>query len=132
MPNNVSKNKLTRIVEHVFVFCRKDEFKTFNCNKQVKSYSKTGQAYYENVFNFVEAKNNDGSCKLNKATYSSELCEKLLSLYGKEGNVVFDPFMGTGTTAVACKRLKMKYLGTEISKDQCVYAEDRIANTIVA
>lgn len=132
LPNNVSKNKLTRIVEHVFVFCRKDEFKTFNCNKQVKSYSKTGQAYYENVFNFVEAKNNDGSCKLNKATYSSELCEKLLSLYGKEENVVFDPFMGTGTTAVACKRLKMKYLGTEISKDQCAYAEDRIANTIVA
>ena len=127
LPNNVSKNKLTRIVEHVFVFCRKDEFKTFNCNKQVKSYSKTGQAYYENVFNFVEAKNNDGTCKLNKATYSSELCEKILGIYAKQRDVVYDPFMGTGTTAVACQNLSMNYLGTELSKEQCDFAEDRLA-----
>ena len=55
LPNNVSPNKLTRIVEHVLAFCRKSEFKTFKANKKVKSISKTGQKYYENVFNFIEA-----------------------------------------------------------------------------
>lgn len=56
LPNNVSHNKLTRICEFVFVFCRKNEYKTFVANKQVKSQSKTGQKYYENIFNFIEAK----------------------------------------------------------------------------
>ena len=78
LPNNVSKNKLTRTVEDVFVFCRKGEYKTFNCNKEVSSIGKNGQTFYKNTFNFIEAKNNDGSCKLNKATYSSDLCKQLL------------------------------------------------------
>lgn len=129
LPNNVSKNKLTRIVEHVFVFCRKDEFKTFNCNKQVKSYSKTGQAYYENVFNFVEAKNNDGACKLNKATYSSELCEKILGIYAKEGDVVFDPFMGTGATVVASIELNRRCIGCELDEKYFEVACQRVENT---
>lgn len=127
LPNNTSSNKLTRIVEEIFVFCRSDEYKTFQCNKGIKSVREdTGQKYYENVFNYVEAKNNDGSCDLNKATYSSELCEKLLSLYCQEGDIVYDPFLGTGTTAVACKRLNMKYIGSEISEAQCKYAEERL------
>lgn len=131
LPNNVSSNKLTRIVEHVFVFCRKSEFKTFHANKRVKSHSKTGQAYYENVFNFVEAKNNDGPNKLNKATYSSELCEKLLDIYARPNSIIYDSFMGTGTTAVASKRLGHQYIGSEISKEQCDMAERRVFETII-
>lgn len=130
LPNNVSSNKLTRIVEHVFVFCRKDEFKTFNANKKVKSQSKTGQNYYENVFNFIEAKNNDGSNSLNKATYSSELCEKLLDMYARPNSIVYDPFMGTGTTAVACTSLGHQYIGSEISSAQCDFAKDRILKVL--
>lgn len=126
MPNNVSKNKLTRIVEDVFVFCRKSEYLTFSCNKEVSKVGKTGQTFYKNYFNFVEAKNNDGSCDLNKATYSTELCTQLLSLYCKEGDTVYDPFMGTGTTAVACCQLNMHYIGTELSKEQCNYANNRL------
>lgn len=126
LPNNCSPNRLTRIWELVFVFCRKDEAKTFNCNKQVKSYRKTGQASYENIHNFIEAKNNDGACPHNKATYSSELCEKLLSLYCPPNGIVYDPFIGSGTTAVACKRMGLSYIGSEISKKQCEWAERRI------
>lgn len=44
LPNSCSSNRLTRIWEFVFVFCRRSEMKTFSCNKQVKSYRKTGQA----------------------------------------------------------------------------------------
>ena len=126
LPNNTSSNKLTRIVEDVFVFCRKSEYKTFSCNKEVSATSERGQKYYKNYFNFLEAKNNDGSCNLNKATYSSDLVVKLLSLYCREGDIVFDPFMGTGTTAVGAKMLNMHYIGTEISEAQCKYAKERI------
>jgi DNA modification methylase len=131
LPNNTSKNKLTRIVEDIFVFVRKDEIKTFNMNKEVSQVGKNGQTFYKNYFNYVEAKNNDGTCNLNKATYSSDLCEQLLSLYAKEDDVIFDPFNGTGTTGVACKRLGMRYIGSEISSAQCEYSINRIENTII-
>lgn len=91
LPNNTSKNKLTRICEFVYVFVRKSELKTFNTNKRVKSVSSRGQSYYENVFNLIEARNNDGSNNLNKATFSSELVLKLLDIY-YTGGVVYDPF----------------------------------------
>lgn len=81
---------------------------------------------YENVYNFIEAKNNDGSCPYNKATFSSELCEKLLRLYAPEKGIVYDSFIGTGTTAIACKKLGLKYIGSEISKKQVEWAEERL------
>lgn len=110
----------------MFVFCRKDEIKSFDTNKKVKSTNDRGQKYYENVFNFVEAKNNDGVCKLNKATYSSELCEKLLSIYAKLNMTVFDPFIGTGTTAVACKNMGLNCIGSELSEAQYEFANNRL------
>ena len=126
LPNSCSSNRLTRIWEFVFIFCRKNEMKTFHCNKKITSYRTTGQPAYENVYNFIEAKNNDGSCPYNKATYSTELCEKLLNLYAPKNGIVYDPFMGTGTTAVACKKLGLQYIGSEISKNQCEWAEKRL------
>ena len=128
LPNNTSSNKLTRIVEDIFVICRKSEIKTFMANKKVTSIRKDrpSQKYYENVFNFIEAPNNDGPCSLNKATYSSELCNKLIDIYVKPGGVVLDPFMGTGTTAVSCVKRGRQYIGFELSAAQCDYARQRI------
>ena len=128
MPNSCSSNKLTRIYEFVFVFCRKDEMKTFHCNKRVTSKRATGQKAYENIYNFIEAKNNDGTCPYNKATYSSELCEKLLKLYAPEDGVVYDPFMGSGTTAVACEKLGLHCIGSEISTNQVKWTIKRLLN----
>ena len=126
LPNNVSKNKLTRIVEDVFVFCRKNEYKTFNCNKTISSIGKNGQTFYNNYFNFIEAKNNDGTCKLNKATFSSDLCLQLLELYANQDTIVYDPFMGTGTTAVACKQKDLTCFGSELSQEQVEFANKRL------
>lgn len=131
LPNNVSPNKLTRITEFVFVICRRSEYKTYRANKKVKSVSKTGQKYYENIFNFIEAANNDGPCELNKATYSTDLCLQLLEMYSDKDCSIFDPFMGTGTTALACERYgsdKMWCFGSELSENQVKYANDRIEN----
>lgn len=132
LPNNVSYNKLTRITEFVFVICRKDEFKTFRANKKVTKTSRTGQKYYENVFNFVEAKNNDGANSLNKATYSSDLCLFLLNIYANENTIVYDPFMGTGTTGIACEKFcggkTMVCIGSELSEKQVEFSKQRLSD----
>lgn len=132
LPNNMSKNKLTRIVEYVFVFVRKKEIKTFNTNKKILSRTqKTNQAIYENIYNFFEAKNNDGSTQLNKATFSSEFVKQLIDIYVPVNSLVYDSFMGTGSTAVGCVERSMQYVGSEISSEQCKYAEERIGNAVV-
>ena len=130
LPNSVSSNRLTRICEFIYVIVRKDEIKSFNANKELSSTRNNGQKMYKNYFNFIEAKNNDGSCHLNKATYSSELVTKLIDVYFKENSLIYDPFMGTGTTAVGCLLRKCRYIGSEISKNQVEYSIKRLKEAI--
>ena len=128
LPNVCSPNKLTRICEYIFVFCRKTEFYTFYANKDVTSVREgTTQKMYSSIPNYIEAKNNDESCPYNKATYSTDLCKRLLEVYAPRGGVIYDPFMGTGTTAVACKEMGMNYIGSEISENQVRWAENRLS-----
>jgi len=47
-------------------------------------------------------------------------------MYAKPNSLVYDPFMGTGTTAVACVIDGHDYIGSEISDKQCEYAQKRI------
>lgn len=126
LPNNMSSNKLTRITEFVFVFCKKGMSKKFKSNKKVVSTRSTGQSNYENIYNFIEAKNNDGSCKLNKATYSTELCDKLLVMYAQPNSLILDSFNGTGTTGVSAIKNGHSYIGIELSEEQCEYSVERI------
>jgi DNA modification methylase len=129
LPNTTSKNKLTRICEFIFVFVRKIEFLSFNTNKKIISTSRKGQDFYEVFYNYIEASNNDVSNDLNKATFSTELVRKLLLMYTKENDLIYDSFMGTGTTANACIIENRNYIGSEISKEQCKYANNRISVT---
>lgn len=129
-PNNVSPNKLTRICEFIFIFCKRKSFDTFYANKQVLSISGKGQKIYENQYNIINADNNDGPCAIHKATYSTSMCFKVLSLYGRKGGVVYDPFMGTGTTAMAAIEYGMDYIGTEISQEYIEYANKRISQRL--
>jgi len=55
------------------------------------------------------------------------LMEWCLSLSWASGSdLILDPFLGSGTTAVACKRLGRKFIGIEISEEYCQIAKDRI------
>ena len=55
-----------------------------------------------------------------------ELVERHLLNSTQENDVVLDPFMGSGTTALACKHLKRKYLGFELKEEWWQIANDRL------
>ena len=104
IPFQTSPTKLSRLVEQVYVIVKKDHLHNFRTNKEVsKINTKTGQKFYKGYNNLVEAKNNDGiKCDL-KASYSTELVTKLIDIYFPKPSLIYDPFSGIATTAVACK-----------------------------
>jgi site-specific DNA-methyltransferase (adenine-specific) len=56
-----------------------------------------------------------------------ELVRHFLALHGKEGDIVCDPFAGTGTTCVAAKSLGMRYIACELDPHWHAIAERRVA-----
>ena len=57
-----------------------------------------------------------------------KLFAKLVLASSKEGDLVFDPFCGSGTSAVVAKKLHRRYLGVEINKEYCLWAAKRLLN----
>ncbi len=56
-----------------------------------------------------------------------KLIAKIMLASSSEGNIVFDPFLGSGTTSVVAKKLNRHFLGVEIEPQYCVWAEQRLA-----
>jgi len=65
------------------------------------------------------------------AIYPTSIVEEFLHLLTEAGDVVLDPFMGSGSTGVACKRLRRDYIGFELNPTYCADAEERINNLVV-
>lgn len=60
------------------------------------------------------------------AMFPEELVARALKLFSYEGDVVLDPFAGTGTACVVAKKLNRVYLGIDISEKYCAVAERRL------
>jgi len=61
------------------------------------------------------------------APFPVELPRRLILLYTSPGDLVLDPFMGSGTTAVAAKKLGRHYYGCDISQEYADMARKRLA-----
>lgn len=61
------------------------------------------------------------------APFPVELPHRLIQLYTYDGDIVLDPFMGTGATAVAAVRDRRHFVGFELSEDYAARAEARVA-----
>lgn len=55
-----------------------------------------------------------------------KLIAKLILASSPEGGVVFDPFLGSGTTSVVAKKLKRQYIGVEMNKEYALWTEKRL------
>ena len=60
-----------------------------------------------------------------------KLIAKLILASSKPGDVVFDPFVGSGTSCVVAKKLGRRYLGVEIDEEYCLWAAKRLRNADV-
>jgi site-specific DNA-methyltransferase (adenine-specific) len=61
-----------------------------------------------------------------------KLLAKIILAGSNEGDVVFDPFLGSGTTSVVAKKLHRRYVGVEVDLDYCCLAEKRLELVDVA
>ena len=62
----------------------------------------------------------------NPGLTSFKLTQRILNYFTKENDIIYDGFMGVGTTAVACISLNRRYIGTELNPRYIEIAEKRI------
>ena len=60
------------------------------------------------------------------APFPVELASRVIRLYSYVGDVVLDPFAGSGTTCVAARQTDRRFVGYDISEDYCTIARQRI------
>lgn len=61
------------------------------------------------------------------AIYPVSIIQEFLYLLTRRGDIVLDPFMGSGSTAEACKRTGRNFVGFDINANYCVFARERVA-----
>lgn len=98
--------------ETIFVCSKTEEYNKF--------YEKNDGFYSNNQFSTIwEMRYKKGESKKNlnhNAFFVKQLPINFIKINTKIGDLVLDPFMGCGTTAVACKELNRNFLGFEINK----------------
>jgi DNA modification methylase len=87
-------------------------------SKQVKEYG-----YRSNIWNIPPEKNNKTG---HPAVFPIKLAEDHIKTWSNEGRTVLDPFMGSGTTGLACKNLNRNFIGIEKDETYFNIAFDRI------
>ena len=62
------------------------------------------------------------------APFPEELPHRLINLYSFENDIILDPFMGSGTTAIAALKNKRRFVGYDVSEEYIKIANERIAS----
>lgn len=66
------------------------------------------------------------SIKGHGATMPIEMASYFIEYFSKVNDLIYDPFMGSGTTAISCIKQKRRFIGSEITEEYCELAEKRI------
>ena len=91
-------------------------------DRQAVPYFNRDEALYnKSVWSFNAEKGNN-----HPAAFPIELPENCILSCSKEGDVVLDPFMGSGTTALAAKKNNRHYIGFELNEEYIRQAEHRL------
>ena len=78
-----------------------------------------------NIWEIAIAQNKTG----HPAVFPLELVERHIQSWSNEGDLVMDPFMGSGTTGIGAANLKRKFFGIEKNRDYYLIARKRIIGT---
>ena len=90
--------------------------------KRIANWVGREKAYPTNVLHMATECANKG----HSATFPAALPEWFIHLFTKPGDVVLDPFIGAGTTAVACVKNDRHFIGIEITPEFCKLAKERL------
>ena len=78
-------------------------------------------AKYLSVWRIPPSKNDSFPC-----SFPIEIPKRVIEAFTDENDTVLDPFMGSGTTALAAKLTNRNYIGFELSENYCSIAEERL------
>jgi DNA modification methylase len=73
-----------------------------------------------------------GGKREHPAPFPLQLAKDHVASWSAPGDVVLDPFMGSGTTAKAAKELERQYIGFEINPEYCNIGEARTAQEVLS
>ncbi len=91
--------------------------------KKISNWLGREMVYPDNVLHMAtECANRNHS-----AAFPMDLPTWFINLFTVSGDVVLDPFLGSGTTALAAKQLGRKYVGIDIKQEYCDLAQSRLA-----
>ena len=111
--------------EDLYVFWKPGEY-TVNRNRlSEQEWKEWG---YRQVWEIASVRSND----IHPAMFPLKLAERVIRLYTDEGDVVLDPFLGSGTTAVAALKNHRSYIGIELMKKYADIAKGAIGAQKVA
>ena len=126
-------NRYTQIFEYMFVFTKGKLKANLICDKKnkwagVPSFDGKVRPAPEfsprtNIWKFTTSFNDKTG---HPAVFPEELARDHILSWSKKGALVYDPFMGSGTTAKAAVMNGRHYIGSEISKEYCKIAEKRL------
>jgi site-specific DNA-methyltransferase (adenine-specific) len=105
--------------EHILIFYKDTKKKIIKGEDDITSYE--FKNYIHTLWKFSSTKKTD---IVHPAPFPKELSDRLIKLLSFKGDLVFDPFVGGGTTCLSAKILGRKYLGFDISKE---YVNNAIA-----
>lgn len=142
-----SSNRYYQVFEYMFVFS-KGSPKTFNIindrpNKtfgskiggttrdatgKLTAKKNTGKPISEfgSRFNIWRISSSKQKSNIHPAVFPCSLAKDHVVTWSNEGDIVLDPFMGSGTTGVACKNINREFIGIELDEKYFQLAEERI------
>lgn len=95
-------------------------------SRKVENWLHREKVYPTNVLHLATENLNQN----HSAVFPLDLPMWFIRLFTKKGDIVLDPFIGSGTTAVAAKQLGRKFIGIDIKPEYCQSAIKRIQSSI--
>lgn len=126
----VTKRKFVTSHYHCLYVCKNDEQRYFSpyarYNKTSKDESGRSLHYKDKEDVWLIKREYWNGDQKTPTKLPAELIKKILLYSSKEGDIVLDPFLGSGQAAVVSKMLKRHYLGFEIVKEYYEFAKERL------
>ncbi len=120
---SASNPALRDVHEYILVFS-KGRFKRERKNRQATIQRDEFLEFTKSVWGFPT----ESAARIgHPAPFPVELPRRLIELYTFEEDIVLDPFMGSGTTAIAALDTRRRYIGYEINPQYAQQARERIA-----